>query len=1028
MVAKTENMKQWIREYIIQNQNLGALCVSALSALTLIFVLFSGFRPGCVDVGEYDQTLYRLGLTRTAEDLAQPEERYFSSVIEKFDILGIKSARYFSNPSESLIYPVAIVSSVCDGLGISFSTLYLAVLFSVVVVISIYMITKSLYYYIGDFAVAAGCILCFCMLSSDNTVYFNSLYNNGMTAVSFIFMIAMVLRGLTNQRGKGLKNIVPIPIAMYLFLTSAASMVGLIVLLLPLLGYLIYKNRSQKANEVFYYLISGTMSVLLLLFCIQFIQKSEQLNSRMNLYTATFSGAFEVAEDKEEALLYFGLPAEYVQDIGKSYYLDEAQYVVAPYSEEAEEQIYNKLSYGKLLGYYISHPDAFMKVVDLALKNTGGVNRDKFMYIQKDKESGQGIVERMGYYPIVRKLIMPTGIRQYMGITIMVMLSFTGMIFYRKWRKQDISVFVVLLTLDLCSIGNLFLNVFLYGNFDINMHLFGYIIIADGMFVAVVTLFIYEISKLSRFLNQEATEAVPAAPNINKGYLGNIFVLQIKKIKELFAKYISCSARNTTIFMSVLAIVVMTWVFFVPERIGAYNNGDFGRMMDAMGIRYTEYDLIHQEEQTVTKVIETYDWREDFDWATVTFLDPSMSQTMLAVLVKLTAGAIGFQYSTVYATVIYMLMMGAAFGAFVWGGYRLFGKRVIILASALLVVLFGSYNMGWFNSLFSEATEMAGLLMVMGTSMVLIAKEKGTVSFKWWLIFLFSIRFFIGSKAQVTPELILLGPWAILLAIYHRPPRIVKWIVQIVLVVFIIAMTARSAIIIYQKNNVISSGDTTYSSIFAGVLVIADDKIKALEELGLDTSLIADAGKNPYLPKEDYYCAPRTEMAEEMIYSKIDAIGVLKWYLAHPAKLWYMLDYAASQSAETMPDFFLYAGEKTSEVHRTVSKFNYWEIVRGNLTPNAFWQYILLYSVFIGYCVKKAFSKKEKDATRLLAVSFILLIIVGAEQFPLTVIGNGFIDNVKQLFVFRLVHDIIITSAVFYCCVWIKRTVKKRQS
>ncbi len=1019
-------MKQWIKEYFTQNQNIGAFSVAVLSALTLFLVLFSSPRPGCVDVGEYDQTLFRLGLTRTAEDLAHPEERYFSGVIEKFDILGIDSARYFSNPSESLIFPAAVISSICDLFGIPFSTVYLALLFSLVVVISVYIITKSLHHYIGDIAVAAGCILCVCMLSSDNIVYFNSLYNNGMVTVSFLFMAAMMLRGLAEPAGRGLKNILPIPVAMYLFLTSAASMIGLIFLLLPFLGYLIYKNRPEKAKAMVYYVVSGAMSAVLLLFCIQFMQKSEQLNSRMNIYTATFNGAFETADNQEEAVGYFGLSSEYVQDIGKSYYLDQAQYVVAPYSEEAEELLYSKLSYGKLLKYYISHPDSFLKLADHALQNATRVNRDKFKYIQKDNENVKETVERMGYYPIVRKLIMPVDSGHYLGMTVTVMLLLLGIIGYRKWRKQRAEMFYILLSLELCSIGSLFLNVFLYGNFDINMHLFGHIIITDGMFVAVSIVFLYEICKLSRFLNREETEAAESV-NAEAVHLGKVLLLPLKKVKDIFTRYISSSARNTTIFMSILAVIIMTCVFFLPERIGAYNNGDFGRMIDAMGINYTEYDLIHQDEQTVTKVIETYDWREDFDWSTVTFLSPSMSQTMLAVLVRLTGGAMGFPYSTVYATVIYMFMMGAAFGAFVWGGYKLWGKKVIILALVLLPILFGSYNMGWFNSLFSEATEMAGLLMVLGTSMAIIAKERGTVSVKLWLAFLFGIRFFIGGKAQVTVEILLLAPWAMLLAIYHRPPKKIKWIIQIALVGIITVMTARSALIIYQKNNEISSGDTTYASIFAGVLVVADDPVAALDELGLDASLIADAGKHQYLPKDQYYCAPRTEMAEEMVYSKIDAIGVLKWYLKHPKELWRVLDYTATQAAETMPGFFLYSGEKTTEVHRTVSKFNYWEIVRGNLTPNVFWQYILLYSVFIGYCGKKAFSKKEKNTVRLLSVFFILLILVGAEQFPLTVIGNGFVDNVKQLFVFRMVHDIIIVCAVFYCCLHVKGAGKNEQ-
>lgn len=64
----------------------------------------------------------------------------------------------------------------------------------------------------------------------------------------------------------------------------------------------------------------------------------------------------------------------------------------------------------------------------------------------------------------------------------------------------------------------------------------------------------------------------------------------------------------------------------------------------------------------------------------------------------------------------------------------------------------------------------------------------------------------------------------------------------------------------------------------------------------------------------------------------------------------------------------------------------------------------------------------------MLAAFYIVIILTGAMQFPLTVIGNGFIDNTKQLYLFRLVHDIVITTAVFGAGVYLTSKIKRSKA
>lgn len=1021
-------VKHWIKKYFGWNQNFIACISVLLAALVMGSILFGNPRVGTADFGEYDETLYRMGLSRTVQDEAD-ENKYFSKVIEQYEITGIDNGRLTGSiPTESMVYPIALVSAVCSITKQNFNTTYLMSVYFILMLLSVYVIIKSTYTFLKNRAIALTMLLCLCIFTSDILVPFNSLYADGMIVVSFFMFLATVMRALVRKKDS-IWNMLFVYITAYLFLTSHFTMPLMIIPLLPFLVYLVVKTRPEGGKKGYHYFLSSLGGIILFCLCINFIINSEQVNNRINLYAATYDGAFTVAENQEEALRFFELPEEYTKDIGKSYYLSEDSYVMPPYSEEAEEKIFSHLSYKKLLQYYLTYPQDFQKLIASNLSVTSKVNTEKYLYIGKDGKSNTDIdVEKMGYYPVIRNIIMPTTIP---GILLFFLLGLIGIIarwIYCKVHKRDNAISYLLLFLVVVCVFRICITTFITGTFENASNLFSYMFLTDILVVVYLMGIIQTVCSLSAFLNEERLEEV-AEPAY--AILENSPIIWLKKKihrgMQWIDKHIWSNATWGTVVLTGAAFLVIGIVLFLPDRIGAYNNGDFGRMMDAMGLYYTDYDLLHQDEQYVTKVIENYVWLDNFDWSSITFLNPTMSQVFLALFVKLTAGAMGFQYSTVYATVIYMLLLVGSFAACLWGLYQLFGKKAAAYAAIMIIVLFGSYNLGWFNSLFSEATEMTGYLMVLGGSLWIMSRKQGTIKWYEWVLFMGSIRFFVGAKSQVTPEIIFLGIWAVILAVYHRPTkegeknkkRIANYIIQIILVTGLVVMTARSALIIYEKDGAISSQDTIYSSIFSGVLMVADNPELALTELGLDESLIEDKGKNPYLGEGAYYCQPRTEMAEEMIYSKVNTFDVLGWYLKHPKQLLKMLDHAAAESAAKMPDYFLYSGEKTTQQHRTVSKFNFWGSFRASVTPKAFWQYFVLYGVMVIVCFVIIIRRQTEKKYKLFAVFFLIIILSGAMQFPLSVIGNGFIDNIKQLFMFRLIHDIIIVSAGYICFVWI---------
>ena len=50
----------------------------------------------------------------------------------------------------------------------------------------------------------------------------------------------------------------------------------------------------------------------------------------------------------------------------------------------------------------------------------------------------------------------------------------------------------------------------------------------------------------------------------------------------------------------------------------------------------------------------------------------------------------------------------------------------------------------------------------------------------------------------------------------------------------------------------------------------------------------------------------------------------------------------------------------------------------------------------------------------------------GIIQFPMTVIGNGFADNIKQLYIFRVTYDMTLLIAVYLAVRGIAGRFKRR--
>ena len=192
--------------------------------------------------------------------------------------------------------------------------------------------------------------------------------------------------------------------------------------------------------------------------------------------------------------------------------------------------------------------------------------------------------------------------------------------------------------------------------------------------------------------------------------------------------------------------------------------------------------------------------------------------------------------------------------------------------------------------------------------------------------------------------------------------------------------------------------------------MISDDPVNDMKKLGIDTKMAADIGKFVNFSDDSQYVyAPLSKEAQVAFYDHVSNFTILQWYISHPDKLYYMLDHAAKSSQELYTGFRVYKGQDYSNTeHDAVDGLGLWQYWRSCLMPNAFWEYIIIYLILFMVAIKVIFNRSRSDVMHVMAWIMLFIMGVGIMQYPMTVLGNRFADNQKQLFGFSLCQDCIL--------------------
>ena len=472
-------------------------------------------------------------------------------------------------------------------------------------------------------------------------------------------------------------------------------------------------------------------------------------------------------------------------------------------------------------------------------------------------------------------------------------------------------------------------------------------------------------------------------------------------------------------FTACAAVIVLA-VVFAPPRLGAADNGDFYRIAARMGVDGTQR-LSGSEWPYFHEVNERWLWQE-MDWRQLTPSQASFSAvwpvSLVRLITNLFSGTAETPLSTAALALVYMGMLLVA--VFLLTRFALIRWRLrgLLLMLPGAVMLLGSMHLAWLNSLYGETMLYVGLLLTLGCFLTAVSARSPAAQALWLLP--------CGAAAYLLccgkPQAVLAWPlWMALLAVLAvralrrmNRRRMLTWLCAVLLVVQTV-WSGLCCLNLYRWNSELNESATLFSALFDGILTLTDDPEAMLEDMGLDPALAADVGKNGYSDPNDMVAPPYSDRGREMIDSKINTLGLLKYYVTHPAYLLEALEITAQQAVEPAIALHHFVGEAEA-AHTDHTRFGLWARVRPHVTPRHFWQYVLLYGGMLAVCALRL-RRAGDGRSRLMTLVFLAVLFTGVLQYPLPFLGNGYADTNKQLYLFMLCHDVcMLWAACFLVC------------
>ncbi len=953
------------------------IAAAVLTVAAIAYVLLVSPAVTAQKTDAYFPVVQALGLVETEESALTGEYGYL-----RHDVGAMLTGQY-----RSAAWAGTAVRLLTQPFGLNFSTKLLAAVYALLIGLGAYLAVSGLARHSHTAAYLTLIAWPLAMMHPALTGYLCSLYVEGAAITFTMLFLGCMINTLCKPRGCGIGGALGVIFTAALMVNAGPWMIAFALAGAAGSAVCVFHACPRKQGRGLHLLLAGLMTVFAVMGVATGFEQDKDVHSDAANYLAVFQGILPSAENPEETLEALGLDASFVPDIGRSYYEAEEVFVHNPRGAEAD--FLQQLTLGKRLGLVLRQPELIKAMVT----DREASFRDAYSYFLTRADGGM-LNGRAGVYTLLETIFGQGGVQTILNCVLFAALASVLLLLTGRQKSGLRLLPVAMLAMAAGLIVYIPLGLVLTGGIDILRaktvaHLLSWVLLfygAVGTLLGLERMFIWMSEKGTKLALAPQPEAI------------------------LRKRSFAVSRRAVLLATAAAWILIIAWTVLPEVHMGGVNNGDYGRMMDQLGITYTQELWAHPELQAGTMVVEEFDVTRKLDWKSLTPLDPNYSLIYPSAVARLWSTLTGQPFSSYVIGLTMLVLTTLSVLCIVWDLYGLLGKLTVLPAALLTLMLLGENYTAWYNSLFGEGSIVTGLMMTLACALHLVVMPRGSKRCWGWLILLaVSFRFLVGAKAQMALALPVGVLLLIVLAVYHHPKGVLRCAGMAVLAVVLCGMMLADGLGIYKKNAGVSEKHTTWQSVFYGALMIAEDPEAAMLELGLPLEMKADIGKHAYYPDDDYVYSIYSKEAEEKFYSKVNQITMVMYYLRHPKDLLLMLDHAAQESIELHRGFMAYTDEIYDDSQGPY-KMTLWANLRTLTAGRAFWHYVVGYGAIVIGSIWLLCRRKTTAQNRMLIVLMLALMCIGVLQYPLTVIGNGFADNNKQLFGFMLCHDLLLVT------------------
>ncbi len=333
-----------------------------LAIVIIAYVLFKYPKPGVADQGDFNRVMFASGLQLTDKDKNNPDlKRYLDYIITDYSMSDKGIPRMLAGVIGTTISVFVTIGGIISRiLGRQiFSTEYLAGVYCLVYLFSITVILKYINIKGKIKCIIVGLLTLFIFFDGNYLVWFNSLYGEPAMITTFMLYLSSWVyyiyhKEVLNEKEKVFSKIILIFIASFMFIGSKLQVISALPVISLMFIKLIWDNRN-----ILTWRKKGILLILLIILVaypidISLIHKplSEDTN-----YNSVFYGILKDSKNPRQDLIDLGLNPDMAVEAGKNAYFPTKDYVkYIPHTEITEKEFYSRMSNGKLIKFYITHP------------------------------------------------------------------------------------------------------------------------------------------------------------------------------------------------------------------------------------------------------------------------------------------------------------------------------------------------------------------------------------------------------------------------------------------------------------------------------------------------------------------------------------------------------------------------------------------------------------------------------------------------------------------------------------------------